>query len=333
MSKRHEIDWRTVMRRIKADKFTPIISDRVFFPGDNEVIPTWAKEIAFPYPLTSEVSIAQLAQYLCINSRDHLTAKEDFLDFSKLYTLGKVKKDRALESSDFLDTLEDELLDITFSQLATRLDFPKFENELDNPLRILAELPLSIYITTSYYDFLETALKAAGKNPVTEICYWNEDLVDDVPSIFETEPDYQPSVARPLVYHLNGVDAFPSSLVISEDDYLDFLVKVAEDIEAVPRRVMQAFADSTLLLLGYHLNDWNFKTLFRGLINTRRASRRLLSLSIQMVPADLHTSPEETLASIQEYLGRYFDKANFDVYWGTPQEFMQELWAQWQGTT
>ncbi len=84
MSKRREIDWRTVMRRIKADKFTPIISDRVFFPGDNEVIPTWAKEISFPYPLTSEVSIAQLAQYLCINSRDHLTAKEDFLDFSKI---------------------------------------------------------------------------------------------------------------------------------------------------------------------------------------------------------------------------------------------------------
>lgn len=333
MNMRHEIDWRTVMRRIKADKFTPIISDRVFFPGDNEVIPTWAKEISFPYPLTTEISLAQLAQYLCINSRDHLTAKEDFLDFSKQYTLAKIKKDRALESGDFLDTLEDELFDITFSQLATRLDFPKFENELDNPLRILAELPLSIYITTSYYDFLETSLKAAGKNPVTEICYWNDDLVDDVPSVFATEPDYQPSIARPLVYHLNGLDAYPSSLVISEDDYLDFLVKVAEDMDAVPRRVMQAFADSTLLLLGYHLNDWNFKTLFRGLINTRRASRRLLSLSIQMVPPDLYTSPEEMLGRIQEYLGRYFDKANFDVYWGTPQGFTQELWAQWQGTT
>lgn len=332
MSTRATVDWRTIIRRIKTDKFTPIISDRVFFPGDNQVIPTWAKEMDFPYPVNNAVTMAQLAQYLCINSRDHLTAKEDFLEFAKQYTLDQVTKDRSLEPGDFLDTLTDELPDITYSQLAARLAFPTFENEMANPLRILAELPLSIYITTSYYDFLETALKAAGKKPVTEICYWQDDLADDVPSIFASDPDFQPTSMRPLVYHLNGLDAYPSSLVISEDDYLDFLVKVSEDLEAVPRRVSQAFADSTLLLLGYQLDDWNFKTLFRGLINTRRASRRLLSLSIQMVPTPSEEAKKDAQTRVQDYLGRYFDKVNFDVYWGTPQEFTQELWAQWQGT-
>lgn len=325
-------DWKTLIRRIKAEKFTPIISDRVFFPGDNQVIPAWATEIDYPYPGEHGVSIAQLAQYLGIHRRDYLTAKEDFLEFSKTYTLNKVKTDRQLEASEFLDTLADELADLTFSQLASRLDFPKFEEPMQNPLRLLAELPLPIYVTTSYYDFLETSLKAAGKEPVTEICYWYDDLKDDVPSIYESEPDYLPSVTRPLVYHLNGLDAYPSSLVITEDDYLDFLVKISEDIEVVPRRVAQAFADSTLLLLGYQLDDWNFKTLFRGLINTRRASRRLLSLSIQMVPQMAEGSPETARQKVQDYLGRYFDKANFEVYWGTPQEFAQELWAQWQKT-
>ena len=121
--------------------------------------------------------------------------------------------------------------------------------------------------------------------------------------------------------------------MITEDDYLDFLVKVAEDLEAVPRRVTQALSDSTLLLLGYQLEDWNFKSLFRGLINTRSSSRRLLSLSIQMIPANMPAEQTEMRQKVQDYLGRYFDKANFDVYWGTPQEFTQELWAQWQGIT
>lgn len=325
-------DWRTLIRRIKAEKFTPIISDRVFFPGDNQVIPTWASEIDYPYPGEHGVNIAQLAQYLGINRRDYLVAKEDFLEFSKTYTLGKVKIDRQLAASEFLETLADELPDLTFSQLASRLDFPKFDDPMQNPLRLLAELPLPIYVTTSYYDFLETSLKAAGKRPVTELCYWYDDLRDDVPSIYDSEPDYAPTALRPLVYHLNGLDAYPSSLVITEDDYLDFLVKISEDLEVIPRRVAQAFTDSTLLLLGYQLDDWNFKTLFRGLINTRRASRRLLSLAIQMISQDLHSSPEANQQKIQDYLGRYFDKANFEVYWGTPQEFTQELWAQWQKT-
>lgn len=325
-------DWKTLIRRIKAEKFTPIISDRVFFPGDNKIIPTWATEIDYPYSGEHGVSIAQLAQYLGINRRDYLTAKEDFLEFSKTYTFSKVKTDRQLSASEFLDTLQEELPDLTFSQLASRLDFPKFDDPMQNPLRLLAELPLPMYVTTSYYDFLETSLKAAGKEPITEVCYWYDDLKDDVPSIYDDEPDYLPSVMRPLVYHLNGLDAYPSSLVITEDDYLDFLVKISEDNEVVPRRVAQAFADSTLLLLGYQLDDWNFKTLFRGLINTRRASRRLLSLSIQIVPQMAEGSPEKAIQKVQDYLGRYFDKANFEVYWGTPQEFAQELWAQWQKT-
>ncbi|MCL4869222.1 MAG: SIR2 family protein [Anaerolineae bacterium] len=332
MSTPNNVDWRTIIRRIKANKFTPIISDRVYFPGDNQVIPAWATEMDYPFPSESSLNIAHLAQYLGVNSRDYLSAKENFLDFAKRYTLAKVKAERSLESNEFWETLNDELYDLTFSQLAERLAYPKFERELDNPLRILAELPISIYLTTSYYDFLENALRVAGKSPVTEICYWHDHLKDDTPSIFETERDYQPSESRPLVYHLNGLDAYPSSLVISEDDYLDFLVKISDDIEAVPPRVAQVFGDSTLLLLGYELADWNFKTLFRGLISTRRNSRRLFSLSIQMVPGVTAAAPPTAHEKIQDYLGRYFNKADFDVYWGTPQQFTQELWAQWQGT-
>ena len=134
------IDWRTVIRRIKSNKFTPIISDRVFHPGPNRVIADWAKAIDFPYALDTHVTLAELAQYLAATSRDELSAKEDFLEFSKQYLLDETREAHP-EQSDFLDTVEDELYDITFSEMAARLDYPTYEDEFDSPLRILAELP------------------------------------------------------------------------------------------------------------------------------------------------------------------------------------------------
>jgi hypothetical protein len=329
MPENNRVDWRTIIRRIKSGKLTPIISDRIYFPGSNTLIRDWAGEIEYPYPVGRNTTIPQLAQFLSATSRDDLTAKEDFLDFSKQYLLKTVRENATPEQENFLDTLEDELYDISYSQAAERANFPKYEEESENPLRILAELPIPIYITTSYYNFLEKALKEAGKEPRTEICYWYDEL-DDVPSIFENDPDFQPSSEEPLVFHLQGLDEYASSLVLTEDDYLDLLVKVSEDIEAIPRRVAQALVDSSLCLLGFRLDDWNFKVIFRGLIKSKRDSRRRLSLSIQFQPSKTIKEEDVDPKDIENYLERYFDKANFDIYWGDALNFLQELWQNWE---
>jgi hypothetical protein len=328
-SKREQVDWRTLIRRIKAGKCTPIISAQVgspFSAEQNQVVEAWAEEIA--YPMSDLNNLPRVTQYATIISPDILSAKEDFLDFLKERLLDRVKDEQeAVEQSAFLETLEDELYDLSFSNVAVRLGYPRYEDELENPLRILAELPLPIYLTTHYHTFLEDALRAAGKEPRTEICYWREELEAEAESVFEQEPDYEPGEAEPLVYHLHGLDAYPSSLVLTEDDYLDFLVNVSQDPEAIPKRVTQALADSSLMLLGYQLQEWDFRVIFRGLITSRRASRRLLSLSIQLTPEEQDMTD---VAEARKYLERYFENFNFEIYWGDSQNFMQELWDQWQ---
>jgi hypothetical protein len=330
MTRRGEkIDWRTIIRRIKTGKCTPIISYRVssrHFSDDEAVVQDWADQV--DYPLADRHNLTRVAQYASLTSRDPLAAKEEYLDFLKQRLLDQARDAQSDDQSAFLDTLEDELFDLSFSEVASRLGHPRYENELDNPLRVLAELPLPIYLTTNFATFMEDALRAAGKEPRTEICYWHDDLESGIPSVFEEDPDYQPSGEMPLVYHIHGMDSDPSSLVLTEDDYLDFLVKVSEDPDATPKRVAQALADSSLLLLGYQLRDWDFRVIFRGLITTRRSSRRLLSLSIQLAP-----DPEgvEDVQEAQGYLERYFDNANFEIYWGDAQSFMQELWGHWEG--
>jgi hypothetical protein len=117
---------------------------------------------------------------------------------------------------------------------------------------------------------------------------------------------------------------------LTEDDYLDLLVKVSEDIEAIPRRVAQALVDSSLCLLGFRLDDWNFKVIFRGLIKSKRDSRRRLSLSIQFQPSKTIKEEDVDPKDIENYLERYFDKANFDIYWGDALNFLQELWQNWE---
>jgi hypothetical protein len=329
MTKHQEIDWKTIIRRIKGGKCTPIISYQVsshHFTNQKAVVEAWADEIG--YPMMDRDNLARVAQFSSTTSRDALVAKEEFLDFLKQRLLNQARDEQTSDQSAFLDTLADELFDLTFSEVANRLGHPHYEDELENPLRILAELPLPIYLTTNYATYLENALKAANKEPRTEICYWYEALEEDVCSVFEQDPDYQPSVEEPLVFHLHGLDACPSSLVLTEDDYLDFLVKVSLDPEAVPKRVAQALADSSLLLLGYQLYDWDFRVIFRGLIATKRASRRLLSMSIQLTPEQVGIRDFE---EAQNYLEQYFDKANFDIYWGDTQSFTRELWEQWEG--
>jgi hypothetical protein len=323
----NKTDWKTIIRRIKMGKCTPIVSYQVsshHFSDHQAVVEAWADEVG--YPLADRHSLIRVAQYASITGRDPLSAKEDYLDFLKGRLFNQARDERAADQSAFLDTLEDELLDLSFSEVAGRLGYPRYENELENPLRVLAELPLPIYLTTNFSTFMEDALRAAGKEPQTEICYWNDDLADEVSSVFEVDPDYQPSVEKPLVYHVHGLDARPSSVVLTEDDYLDFLVNVSQDPEAIPSRVAQALADSSLLLLGYQLQGWDFRVLFRGLIAARRSTRRLLSLSIQLTPQQEGVDDGD----VQDYLEKYFGKSNFDIYWGDVQSFVRELWEQWE---
>ena len=42
------------------------------------------------------------------------------------------------------------------------------------PYKVLAQLPLPIYITTNSNNLLAQALKEAGKDPQVAICPWNE---------------------------------------------------------------------------------------------------------------------------------------------------------------
>ena len=146
------------------------------------------------------------------------------------------------------------------------------------------------------------------------------------------DPEFTPSVENPLVYHLFGLEAYPESMVLNEDDYLDFLAAISKDAnqtrQILPRYLRKALTQSSLILLGYKLRDWDFRVMFRGLINATPSSLRMFNLAIQLDPES--TSNRVVSAEqVRNYLEKYFKGANFDVEWDTPHGFIDSLWEAW----
>jgi hypothetical protein len=108
-------------------------------------------------------------------------------------------------------------------------------------------------------------------------------------------------------------------LVLTEDDYLEFLVAISRDMsretDRIPKRVRQALADSSLILLGYDLHSWEFRTLFWGLIKCRPPIQQE-NVSVQVAPDDKE----------KPYLDKYLSEARFRVVWEEVYQYIRELY-------
>jgi hypothetical protein len=306
----------TIAERIRSGKVVPVISNIVsnnlVLGGHDKLVADYAKYINYPL---DDYNLHRMAQFFSVtdeNSTDPRVVKEDYINFVKnrLFDLAEAEG----QNQAALDELEETFDDITFAEFSDRLGYPRFNQAATHPLLILAEFPLPIYLTTSYHTFIETALKRAGKQPRTEICRWHKGL-EGIPTVFND--DYLPTKDEPLVYHLHGLDSLPGSMVLTEDDHMEFLVAISQNMgretDPIPRRVRQAMADSSLVLLGYGLRNWDFRVLFWGLIKPRPLPQT--SVSVQLVPNEVE----------RHYLQKYLGEFEFKVYWGDIDQYALEL--------
>jgi hypothetical protein len=202
------------------------------------------------------------------------------------------------------------------------------------PYPYLAKMPFLHFITTNYDDLISQSLRP-GKSPEVDYCRWNnfEEMAGEVPP----GRHHKASIAQPLVYHLHGHARWPSSLVLTEEDYLDFLITAAETSQHhsdfLRPDIRTALAGSSLLFIGYRLSDWTFRVLFRGLMRNIKANLGRPSVAIQLVPDEQEVAPD-MLAGAQAYLEKYLGKlhavSNFTMYWGDATAFAKELLERWQ---
>jgi hypothetical protein len=307
--------WTDLIETIKKGKCTPIIGPRVhgrWLPTSEEVAQRWSK--AYGYPLTDrETNLARVAQYMSTTLKEYRPHRE-WLD--TLMADLRARLPEELRPTEGFETLTDMVHKIGGANLIA--------DDPNEPHRVLANLNLPLYLTTNCDCFMAEALSTrSGVTPAREVCRWNKDL-DNLPSRFEGSTSYKPTREAPLVYHLFGSDAEPRSIVITEDNYLDYLIKVSEK-GRIPDYIRGVLASTSLMFIGYSLNDWDFRVLLRGLVAT--VNRRL---DFQDVAVQLEGASEADAAAVQDYLRKYFERANINVFWGSCQQFIAELREQWE---
>jgi hypothetical protein len=313
-----------IIDQIKAGRAIPVLSNSIsndLILGNHRQLILDFAEYA-NYPLADKDNLAHLTQFMSVmetevkGAMSSVVVKQEYLSFikSRLCDLAEASGvDKGL-----LDDVNAEFDNLDFSELAKRLDYPRFADAPQDPLLILAALNLPIYLTTGYHQMMETALHQAGKRPCPGTCRWNKQLEKDIPDVFAG--GYEPSAEKPLVYHLHGLDRYPESLVLTEDDHLEFLVAISQElgrpVDRIPARVREALTRSSLLLLGYDLQSWEFRTLFWGLLKPREIRQQGVSvLHLQLEPSEKE----------QQYLQTYMSKADLEVFSGSIHEYTSEL--------
>jgi hypothetical protein len=194
-----------------------------------------------------------------------------------------------------------------------------------SPLALLAELPVTCYLTTNYDGFMYRALELAGKRPTRRICKWYKDENDPTKengTHNNTLRDITPSIERPVVFHLHGHESNLKSMVLTEDDYYDFLISWVRDQNMIPPFLQQALARTSLLFVGYRMADMSFRVLFRSVFRATDTHDRVANVAVQLPPED---APE----GAREYLSKYFREDKIEVFWGNAQSFVEEFRPRW----
>jgi SIR2-like domain len=276
-------DWDMLLLRIKSGSCTPFLGAGACagtLPLGADIARKWTDD--YEYPLDDSDDLARVAQFVSVRRNDAMFPKERLA--AEIQSYGS----------------------------------PDFTRD-GEPHAMLAALPLPVFLTTNYDGFMLDALERAGKKPSRELCRWNRSpaLKEQRPVL---TPAFVPTPANPVVFHLHGHVSVPESIVLTEDDYLDFLVAVSGEPKLLPHQIKKALAGASLLFVGYRLADWNFRVLHRGLVMAGEQSLRRLSVTVQLRPTD----PE------REYLEKYFGAMNVRVYWGNAEDFADELGRRWR---
>lgn len=317
-----------LIESIKDGRVVPIISDEAVIDLILEGHPSITKEYAAytGYPLDDPENQPRVARYYKLVRQNeairvssdftHNDLRADYLAFVKNFIYAYAEQHGA--PADQLAEAEAQYQEKSVTAFAGLLGYPRFDRGSRDPLLVLANLPFRVWLTTSPYTFLEAALVRAGKKPHSTLIRWRQDLRD----LIDPRQDelHEVDAQRPLVCHLFGLDQHSNSLVLTEDDYLDFLVDVNLDRDdnerdSIPAQVRKALSGD-LLMLGFSLNSWAFRSVHAGLIKSHdpKAPRRVLC--VQLPPSEAE----------QSYLHDYLQRdAHFEVVWATLQQYAEEL--------
>jgi hypothetical protein len=196
------------------------------------------------------------------------------------------------------------------------------ECEPSRILTTIAGLPIRLVVTTNYDELMEEAYHRAepaqeplvitqplkGFKPAAR-SRWAKELAAVIPKdAGPRQPD-----ERPIVYKIHGsLGEGSGDLIVSEEDYIGFLDTLGRNRKGgVPTLIQDLVVQSRLLFLGYSLEDWDFRTLWKGLVEPIPREQERMSFAIQKDPSPFWV--------------RFWQQKRVTIYNVDLYEFMDEL--------
>lgn len=307
--------WRSLVNNITKGTCTPIIGSGLLesLAGSfRDIAREWATTHQYPMAGNEREQLPLVAQYLVVNQGEATYARDEFRAALKAGLLKNYGHDLAPEER------EAEL-----EQLISTAGQVRRKQEPAEPHKVLAGLKLPVYLTTNPDNLLADALSEAGQKPHVLLCPRGQD--DTLPST--DDPNYRPSKEEPLVYHLFGHLREPDSVVLTQDDYFDYLIDVTRKNDIIPKSVRVSLANTALLFLGFQLTDWDFRVFFRSIMSQegRDRRKRFSHVAVQIDPEQ-----EQLIdpARARNYLETYFSDTHISIFWGNAEDFLAELQRQ-----
>jgi SIR2-like domain len=297
-----ESTWSLLLKNLRAGDCVPFLGagachERI--PLGEQMALNWGEMEG--YPLADTTNLPRVMQYIATArySGDAITLKHDFVR----------REISGVAAPDFSDS----------SQIHG----------------VLARLDLPLYVTTNYDDFMFLALQHWRKLPRFDYSPWYVTGEGDTHDSPLTDRAYQATPRTPLVYHLHGHYERPQSLVLTEDDYIEYLVQLASDTHhhagttsgVLPPFVRGELRSKPLLFIGYSLRDWTFLVLFRTLLHGISDVHRRNHVSVQVDPGE--RVPHEA----RDYLEQYLKAQRVQIFWASARDFAHELSSRLGGTT
>ncbi|MGC2571778.1 MAG: SIR2 family protein [Candidatus Nitrosopolaris sp.] len=285
------------IRRQDCIPFIGLEACKPWIPAANVIANQWAQAYRYPFRLTDlPDQLPRVAQFLAIKEGGRQVPK-DLLS----HELGRI--------------------------VAPDFHLDQFR---DTPPAVLADLNLPIYITTNYDHFIEEALKSRGKEPISDFCRWSEDLVDYAnekeinPEIYKEMSDYKPTNAYPLVYHLHGDIDYPFSMVLTKEDYDNFVLFLNREEfsrRVLPLVIRREIISKPLLLIGYTIDEpmpLDLSVIFQTVITSGRDRGKKGII----VSGNTNIRDEVVKKYLEDYTNQIL---NLNVYWGDSFSFSIDL--------
>ena len=148
-------------------------------------------------------------------------------------------------------------------------------------LRALAALDFRVVVTTNYDRLFEKALQDSGRDPAVLVYHHESQPTES----FNGEATFD----RPFLFKIHGDLERPEDIVITDEDYIDFVMRMGEGerLNPVPVDLLYFLRKWPVLFVGYSLRDYNLRVLFKTLRWRLDPARIPIMYSIDPAPDPL----------------------------------------------